>query len=259
MILKHLKRYWSEIKESINDLKSKKTWHKQIPNILTFMRLVFSIPAGLLFYINPVASIIMITFLWLTDAVDGKIARKYNLQSKLGADMDTIADKLMFLGSSIPLLTTFPIIILNLLLEIVISGINVYGRMKNINTKTVKSGKIKTISLALMLVLSYVVQFIKLPMSILEILMGFTTCLQLIAIKDYLVEFKKMNNELKGNTSVIAEEDKKIFEDLPNKEYDTLLQQLKREREFLLGTQLPSKVYTGKKRIRLKMKEKKND
>ena len=260
MILKHLKKYWNEIKgsvnESINDLKSIKTFYKQIPNILTFMRLILAIPVGLLFYINPAMSITLISILWLTDALDGRIARKFDLQSKLGADMDTIADKLMFLGSAIPLLATFPIIILNLALEAVIAGVNVYGRMKNVDTRTVKSGKVKTVSLALMLVLSYLVQFVNIPIVILGILIGFTTCLQFVAIKDYIVEFKKKSVELKQNISLSGNDVKD--KDLSITKSMDIIEELKKEREFMLASKEPDKVYTGKKRVRLKLKEKNN-
>jgi len=164
VVLKFIRKYKEEFKKSINNLKSIKTFHKQIPNILTFLRLVGAIPAGLLFYINPSLSIGLIAFLWFTDAIDGRIAKKFNAQSKLGADMDAFADKIMFLASSIPLMSFTPSLILNFILEGVISLVNVTGRIKGLDTKTVLSGKIKTVSLSLTLVSGYLVQYFRMPL-----------------------------------------------------------------------------------------------
>lgn len=258
MIKEFMKKYEQDIKNCLEDLKNVKTWYRQVPNILTAMRLVLAIPAGLLYYLNPTVSLFSIAFLWLTDAVDGKIARKLNIQSKIGADMDAVADKIMFLGSALPLLSSAPFLIVNFVLEGVISAINVTGRIKGLDTKTVLSGKVKTVSLSITLVLGYLAQFLGIPMAIFRLLIGATTGLQAVAIKDYIVVYKRMNNEQNENL-VIDNKDDIIYEDLSNNEQDILLEQLKRERDFILATMEPDKVYTGKKRTRVLLQEKKNN
>ena len=83
---------------------------KQVPNILTFGRLVLTILfLGMLLY-SPCA--INRTFLFdtaftifviagLTDIADGPIARKLNVTSKLGRMLDPLADKILVCGAFI--------------------------------------------------------------------------------------------------------------------------------------------------------------
>lgn len=67
-----------------------------IPNLLSLVRLAL-IPLILWLYIgvgNNYAAIAVIILSGLTDIVDGKIARKYNMVSDFGKILDPIADKL---------------------------------------------------------------------------------------------------------------------------------------------------------------------
>ncbi len=83
---------------------------KQLPNYLTILRVVLVpvfvvvLTAGISF---PAVNIIAaVTFLVtaLTDMLDGKLARKYNLVSDFGKIMDPLADKFMVFASMITLL-----------------------------------------------------------------------------------------------------------------------------------------------------------
>ena len=81
---------------------------KQVPNILTFGRLVLTILfLGMLLYI-PQAKDRIFTFdaaftvfliAALTDIIDGPIARKLNVASKLGRMLDPLADKILVCGA----------------------------------------------------------------------------------------------------------------------------------------------------------------
>ena len=242
MVLEYIDGYKNEIKNSIEDMKHRDTFYKQIPNLLTFIRLVGAIPAGIMYYLNTKIFIGTISFLWFTDAIDGRIAKKFNAQSKLGADMDAFADKIMFLGSSIPLLGIFPVLMFNFMMEGIISSINVFGRMKGLNTKTVLSGKIKTISLALTLISGYLVNFFGMSISILNLLIGLTSLLQIVSIKDYIFEFKRMDMELKKrdnndlDDSVFFVVDKKDVDKVLVKDTTrNLIDRLEKEKEFYLG------------------------
>ena len=73
--------------------------NKNVPNIITLSR-VFLTPIMIVFFMLPIANGIgkFIAFAIyvigsLTDAVDGHIARKYNLVSNIGKMLDSIADK----------------------------------------------------------------------------------------------------------------------------------------------------------------------
>ncbi|MGA2678894.1 MAG: CDP-alcohol phosphatidyltransferase family protein [Sedimentisphaerales bacterium] len=83
---------------------------KQVPNILTFGRLVLTILfLGMLLYIPQAKDRIFVfdnalaVFLIaaLTDIIDGPIARKLNVASKLGRMLDPLADKILVCGSFI--------------------------------------------------------------------------------------------------------------------------------------------------------------
>jgi len=81
---------------------------KQVPNILTFGRLVLTILfLGMLLYIPQVddriftfdAAFTVFVIAALTDIIDGPIARKLNVASKLGRMLDPLADKILVCGA----------------------------------------------------------------------------------------------------------------------------------------------------------------
>ena len=159
--------------------------------------------------------------------------------------MDALADKIMFLGSSIPLLGNIPMLIFNFIMEGIISSINVFGRMKGLNTKTVLSGKIKTVSLALTLISGYLVYFFGMSASILNLLIGLTSLLQIISIKDYILEFNKLKNEIKynlnnnnktiNNKDIILQKNDQYEQVLEKKDTKDLIKELEKEKEFYLN------------------------
>lgn len=70
-----------------------------IPNVLTFIRLAF-IPVVIILIVKRLMMWALGFFLaaCFTDVLDGYIARKYHLQTKLGTWLDPLADKLMALS-----------------------------------------------------------------------------------------------------------------------------------------------------------------
>tara|TARA_B110000438_G_C15781556_1_gene636564 strand:- start:197 stop:784 length:588 start_codon:yes stop_codon:yes gene_type:complete len=77
--------------------------YKWIPNILTLTRILL-VPVFLYFLFsdfNHGKLIAFITFIIasITDAYDGKIARKYNIESSFGIYFDPLADKLLVLSA----------------------------------------------------------------------------------------------------------------------------------------------------------------
>ncbi len=104
---------------------------KQIPNILTVSRII-SIPLILLFYClggkyGEMVSALLFMLSCITDFLDGYLARKYAIQSRLGRFLDPIADKLL-VGAVIVLLVyykkadLFPAIAI-ICREILVSGL----------------------------------------------------------------------------------------------------------------------------------------
>lgn len=72
-----------------------------IPNLLCVLR-IFLVPVFIYVFFSPLENNITISFAivilaGLTDVLDGYIARKYNLVTKLGIVLDPLADKMMML------------------------------------------------------------------------------------------------------------------------------------------------------------------
>lgn len=82
-----------------------------LPNKLTLLRVVM-IPLFMFFIIfpvfgnviSPIVATVIFILTALTDMLDGKIARKYNLITNFGKFLDPLADKCMILGGFIGLL-----------------------------------------------------------------------------------------------------------------------------------------------------------
>lgn len=259
MVLEYIRKYKEKIKECIYDLKHRDTFYKQVPNLLTFSRAIGTIPINILFFTgNIIPAVILTGVILSTDFFDGRIARKWNIQSKFGADLDAVCDKFMFLGLSFPLLISNPIIITNFILEGVISYVNVLGRIKGLDTKTVFAGKIKTWFLSGTLLFGYLSKFFGFPSWIVSILASATFGAQVITIDNYAKEYKRMK-KMKQNEKLTLDND---MGESSNKEItheESLVEQLKQEREFYLGFKDADKEMVPNKRIRCLEDEKKSN
>lgn len=71
--------------------------NKQVPNLLSLLRLV---SCGLFLIIgqNTALFIMLVALIGLTDLLDGYLARKYECQSDLGAQLDSIGDLAFFVS-----------------------------------------------------------------------------------------------------------------------------------------------------------------
>lgn len=95
-----------------------KSWKKEIftiPNLLSLFRLLL-IPVYVSVYLNATESDqfilagAILAISCLTDMVDGKIARKYNMITTLGKVLDPLADKLTQLALTICLSIKYPVL-----------------------------------------------------------------------------------------------------------------------------------------------------
>lgn len=126
---------------------------KNLPNILTFLRVVI-IPVLIgSFYIKDLAlsakvSTILFLLASITDFLDGFIARKYGFESKLGNVLDPIADKIL-VGSVLIMLVKLnlaneiPCIVI-LSREIMIAGIREFAAYNNLRIEVSSASKFKT-------------------------------------------------------------------------------------------------------------------
>lgn len=177
------------LKKMNNDLKDGNI-KKQIANLLTLSRLFSPFVLLPLYYLEKYyLFIIMIIIFSLTDTFDGFLARKYHSMTLFGRYLDACVDKIFTLTLLIPVLNGY--LLLVLLLEAIISIINLYSYYKKLNPITLYVGKIKTTFLFIfigMLYLNIIVDFNKIYINILFI---FTMVFQIIAIIYYLKTLKK--------------------------------------------------------------------
>ncbi|WP_085062023.1 CDP-diacylglycerol--glycerol-3-phosphate 3-phosphatidyltransferase [Mycoplasmoides gallisepticum] len=157
---------------------------KNIPNILTTIRIIILIPILVLFYfslsdqktiyqidffklatlkINLYFLIIGILFVVasFSDFLDGYLARKYQLISNYGKVFDPIADKLLinavliyfaYLG-----IVNFYLVILLILRDIYVDGLRVFVSTKKIVVPANIFGKLKTVAQMLAIIITFFV------------------------------------------------------------------------------------------------------
>ena len=87
-----------------------KAVYHQVPNILTSIRLVGSIALAIVIALTGVTNPLLMgglaTLTIGTDFLDGRIARRYHLESKLGVFLDAAVDKVFAWGLAIALLAS---------------------------------------------------------------------------------------------------------------------------------------------------------
>ena len=136
---------------------------KNLPNYITSIRLIFTIPLIIFLETNNILFVwIIILFGGITDYLDGYIARKFKLKTKIGAILDPLADKVFTIIPFIWLskYEVIPFWSLSILLirEFLISAFR--GTKEN-GLPALKIGKYKTLFqfLSLMLLFSNFNQF----------------------------------------------------------------------------------------------------
>ena len=189
-----MKKFWKyfieNIKKVIKDLRSKdkETRRKQIPNLLTLIRGVLApitiIPAVINGQIYLAFALIAICA--LTDSFDGWYARTHNAQSEFGALLDAICDKLFVVTLAFPLVFVHTEwILLILILELVISIINSYSKLKGYEPSSSLTGKAKTVVLDTSIALCYLDFIVRVPRIILGIFSILTNIMQVLSIWGY--------------------------------------------------------------------------
>ena len=140
-----------------------------LPNKLTLLRVIM-IPVFLVFLLCPLGidrqmaryiAAVIFCLASATDALDGHIARKYNLVTNFGKFMDPLADKLLVCSAMIALIgmedavVALPswVVIIIIAREFIITGFRTIAVEQNIVIAASKWGKLKTISQMLMLIL----------------------------------------------------------------------------------------------------------
>ena len=128
---------------------------KYIPNILSSLRLISSIPIIILFQLEFfISSTIFFFAVSFTDYFDGYLARKYSTESDFGAFLDLIADKILVLSVLIWFVYFFSNIYLTVLVslivirEVIVTSLRYYLISKSSDLDSIKVnqlGKLKTV------------------------------------------------------------------------------------------------------------------
>ena len=217
--------YKKLVKNAIEDLKTKGRRHRQIPNILTLMRLTapcFIIPAGI---VGSVPLILGLTaFFSITDLADGFIARKWQLTSELGETLDAVTDKVFASTLLLTASLTNPILLCNLILEGVIASINTYKKLNNENVKSSIIGKLKTWFLFSLVGIGIASSYFDLN-SILNTLIITTTTMQVFTIGSYLFP-------MSANKNILKKEQEEIVSPINSNQYNFEEKKLQKEKQI---------------------------
>ena len=77
---------------------------RHLPNLLSALRLLLALPVALAIgYRDYPTALVLAVLAALSDALDGFLARRFRWQSRLGAVLDPLADKLLLVGCFIAL------------------------------------------------------------------------------------------------------------------------------------------------------------
>lgn len=134
-----------------------------LPNKLTILRVIL-IPFFVVFMLFDITgaadkwiALVIFCVASLTDMLDGKIARKYNLVTNFGKFMDPLADKLLVCTALICLtsMNRLNVIVVLLIIarEFIISGFRLVAADNDIVIAASYWGKFKTVSQMFMLIL----------------------------------------------------------------------------------------------------------
>ena len=171
-----------------------------LPNKLTLFRVVL-VPFFVAFllnqhvneYFNIIALVIFIVAS-LTDLLDGKIARKYNLVTNFGKFMDPLADKLLVCSAIICLieLERIPswIVVIIIAREFVISGFRLIASDNGVVIAASMWGKYKT-TFQMIMVILMIVNLPQLQL-VTDVVMWIATILTVVSLIDYLVKNKQV-------------------------------------------------------------------
>lgn len=203
-----------------------------IINSITLSRLIGALLLPIIFYKygNSVTALIVL-ILYLTDAIDGLLARKLHLTTFFGGAMDAMCDKLLNFVAFILLGLMYNIMFCPLVLEITIILINYLIYRHGGNVQTSKTGRLKTIILDIFVILSFVVisfpalkiyiftnNIVKLLINIFSIII---VVVDFITIIDYDKKYKLVKNDPKITHIKYQNRKRKTINDIKHDLFDT--------------------------------------
>lgn len=176
-------------------MKNIKKW---IPNILTISRILVTplvIYLGIKDAIVPL--IVLAIFIALTDFLDGKLARLWQVESSIGAKLDAIGDKALAIGLLVILIVDNHMFFYVLVLEALIAIFNIYVFIKERVVESLLVGKIKTWVIFITIILGlFNILFTNLKVFV-NCCVLLTVILQFISLFTYIGAYNKRKNQKK--------------------------------------------------------------
>lgn len=173
---------------------------KVFVNLITTIRFIYTLALPILkVKVSKLAFIINIGILFLTDSIDGILARKFKVQTLYGSMMDTIADKSLCIMLLLLLVGNLELLTPVLIGEILIAIINVAATIKGKKTKSSLMGKTKMWLISITIVLSYMHYFNVVNYYIWATSLILTSIMQIATIINYIFRIRKQED----NTSQI--------------------------------------------------------
>lgn len=195
-----------------------------LPNKLTIARMcaipiviivtLLSFLSDIIKGINLQLLILLIVFILasITDFLDGKIARKYNLVTNFGKFMDPLADKLLVMSTMIAILElgifqafgiNFGFVITIILArELAITGLRTLAADNGVVIAASKLGKLKTVSQMFMIIYIIGINIFNIQNTLIKdiitvILVSFATIMTIVSGVDYFIKNAKVLKEQK--------------------------------------------------------------
>ncbi len=175
-----------------------------LPNKLTIFRVIL-IPFFIVFLLIPITpydkwiALAIFILASLTDLLDGKIARKYNMVTNFGKFMDPLADKLLVCSALICLIELHKIpawmVILIIAREFIISGFRLVASDNGVVIAASYWGKFKTTFQ--MVAVCLLIADIPALSLVTEIVLWIAVILTVVSLVDYLIKNKDVMKEKK--------------------------------------------------------------
>ena len=176
-----------------------------LPNKLTVLRVIM-VPFFVFFMLTDVGgaankwiALVLFIVASLTDMLDGKIARKYNLITDFGKFMDPLADKLLVCSAMIALIemNRIPswVVIIIIAREFIISGFRLIASDNGVVIAASYWGKFKT-TFQMVMICLMIANFPQLQI-LTDIIMWIALILTVVSLIDYLVKNKDVMKNTK--------------------------------------------------------------
>lgn len=175
-----------------------------LPNKLTILRVIM-VPFFIVFLLIPITpydnwiALAIFIVASITDLMDGKIARKYNLVTNFGKFMDPLADKLLVCSALICLieLSRIPawMVIVIIAREFIISGFRLVASDSGVVIAASYWGKFKTVFQ--MVAVCLLIADIAALQIVTQIVLWIAVILTVVSLVDYLIKNKEVMKDYK--------------------------------------------------------------